>query len=233
MRSFTTDPLLEDTPHEHEDNSAQCNCGAKIYYATREEMQQQLALLSTTVPDSVTNSECQSGPCIPGAGPIEQSLPMPDMCMINNSPAKDRALPDPPNQCSNNLTPKCEQSSFITFKPPNKGEYQGCMRDSAHDSPIRTSIYSTQNELGSKSQNSPKVTAKLLPCDHSSNIKTLDNRVKTRENPYGVRDARITAANIYSKTLPQLPCSECVKESTLAMDKKKTTKKDTTTCNSL
>ena len=226
MRSFTTDPLLEDTPHEHEDNSAQCNCGAKIYYATREEMQQQLALLSTTVPDSITNSEWQSGPCQAGAGPVEQSLPMPDMCMINNSPAKDRALPDPPNQCSNNLTPKCEQSSFITFKPPNKEMYQGYMRDSAHESQNRTSIYGTQNELGcltSNSQNSQNVPAKFLPCDTSSSRNTMDNKAKPLEKPYGVRDAKISATNIYSKTLPQQPCSECVKEGTLSLDRSKPT----------
>lgn len=116
LRSLTTDPLLEDHPHDHDDNAAQCNCGAKIYYATRAEMQRQLAMSAMTLRDPPVEGTSDL-PDIPashyhtmqsGGG---QGLPMPDMCIVDSRPPGEASESVPSGNSP------ARQQSVITFKP--------------------------------------------------------------------------------------------------------------------
>ncbi len=178
MPSFTTDPLLKETQHEHEENSAQCNCGAKIYYATREEMQRQIAALNSVTVSNSGKPECIGEPCCPGLGTVDQSLP--DMCRVDNSVELHTTSSDLSSQnAKDNIhsPAKCLQTSFITFKPPQQN-YQN----------------ETQNlqisELGCKMidvDNSVPVAP--LSCNPGMDSKILDKDINITENPYGVRES--------------------------------------------
>ena len=220
--------MLEDHPREHDDNTAQCNCGAKIYYATRAEMQRQLALSSMAVRDTPVEGASDL-PDIPashyhGVAPGGQGLPMPDMCIVDSRPTGDQPTSKPSETISSESSPpKQMQTSFITFKPAQSGSSpdSASIYNNPNGSP-RVLNYSgsparthgpnrTETPLseGLATGDSPKVTSKLLSDPRSRNPRTRYQNVKPLEDPYGTR---VPASNIYEKRISQLPCAECAKE---------------------
>ncbi len=193
MPSFTTDPLLKDTQPEQEEISAQCNCGAKIYYATREEMQRQIAALnSITVNNSNIKPECTGQPCTvegccPGPGIVPQSCgpasdmveqSLPDMCQMDNSV---ELHPTSPDLSSQNIKDKmqspgkCLQTSFITFKPPQQNYSND--NQNLQISQLGCNIIDMDN----------RDNVVPLTCNQRTDPSLLLKDINITENPYGVR----------------------------------------------
>ena len=233
LRSLTTDPLLEDHPHDHDENTAQCNCGAKIYYATRAEMQRQLAMSSITLRGDPHVEGASDLPDIPashyhGVGPGvggQQGLPMPDMCLVDNRPTGgDQPGSKPPESVPNENSPRRQmQTSFITFKPtPSGGSPDAIYNKPTTGSPriAKNSGSPARNQGAQRTEtpisealingDSPKVTSELLSDPRSRDQRTRYKKVKSLEDPYGTRVP--AGGNIYEKRLSQLPCAECAKE---------------------
>ena len=230
LRSLTTDPLLEDHPHDHDDNVAQCNCGGKIYYATRAEMQHQLAMSSITMkgPTLEGASDFQDNPTSHyQARPLSgQGLPMPDMCLVENRPSAEHlgsksSEPVP----GGSSPPRQMQTSFITFKPAQSADSSVGIYNHPNGSPRVLSSGSPARNQGPcniqartetpisgalLNNDSPKVTSKLLPdLRPSRDSRTKHPKAKPTDDTYG---SRVPSGNIYEKRLSQLPCAECAKE---------------------
>ena len=219
--------MLEDHHHDHDENTAQCNCGAKIYYATRAEMQRQLALSSMTVRDPLVEgaSDLPDIPAshyhgVPAGG---QGLPMPDMCIVDKRPTGEQPASNPPESVPNESSPRRQmQTSFITFKPTQGGSSPesvynkpngGSPRNLKSGSPARNQgTHRTETPISGALTNgdSPKVTSKLLSDPRSRDPRTRYKKVKSLEDPYGTRVP--PPGNIYEKRLSQLPCADCAKE---------------------
>ncbi len=195
MPSFTTDPLLKDTHPETEEISTQCNCGAKIYYATREEMQRQIAALnSITVNNSNSKPACTGQPCTvegccpgpgivaqscgPGAGMVEQSLP--DMCQMDNSVELHSTSPDISSQNIKDKTQspgKCLQTSFITFKPPQQNYSND--NQNLQISELGCNMIDVDNSINIVPQS----------CSQRTDPIILHRDISITENPYGIRES--------------------------------------------
>lgn len=123
MRSATTDPLLEEHTHDNDENAAQCNCGAKIYYTSRLELQMQTA----------TNQQRHQG--IYERGGLLQQPPqegdtsrtLPDMVMIERRPVHQILGDGSPLDSDGIADERRElQTSFITFKPQDPQSGSNC-----------------------------------------------------------------------------------------------------------
>ena len=101
---MTSDPLLDELPHESDENHANCNCeAAKIYLAAGMETRR----LGTKHNPSFHPHH-------------QQPLPMPDMCMVERSVDKmvdDNISVERIDELEANSRPEIQQTSFITFKP--------------------------------------------------------------------------------------------------------------------
>ena len=192
MPSFTTDPLLKDTQPETEELSAQCNCGAKIYYATREETQRQIAALnSITMNNSNSKPACTGQPCTvegccprsgivpqscgPCEGMVEQSLP--DMCQMENIVELHSTSPDISSQNIKDKIQspeKCLQTSFITFKPPQQNYSND--NQNLQISKLGCNIIDVDNSA---------VNVVPLLCNQRMDSSILGKDVNITENPYG------------------------------------------------
>ena len=111
MRCVTSDPLLDELPHESEENHANCNCeAAKIYLAAGMETRR------------LGNGK-HRGDGLPQhtSGNAQHPLPMPDMCMIERTSDKrgdsDGTAGHGNEHQDDNARPEMQQTSFITFKP--------------------------------------------------------------------------------------------------------------------
>ena len=123
MRSATTDPLLQDPNHEHDEHTLQCGCGAKVYYATRLECQMALRAAQPGMPQeplTISNMRAQPQPVegefqdIPIGGGCDQNRALPDMCIIEN---ENETMRDLQRINEENTENDQLQTSFITFKP--------------------------------------------------------------------------------------------------------------------
>ena len=103
MRCVTSDPLLDELPHESDENHANCNCeAAKIYLATGIETRR------------LANSVSRDSNHPPQYQQPQQQLP--DMCLVERTvdiKEHDQRSVTPEDL----IRPEIQQTSFITFKP--------------------------------------------------------------------------------------------------------------------